>query len=130
MKKSIIPFIFLMTSCLSSGAFSQILYMDPPIDMPEYSQLYQTPDLTVQQKNALDNIQRNYANQLYQSNNNIVNYTRQYQQLSSSARQDPQFAKAASQVKSLLNFEVGKKKILYENMMKEGRQVVQDNRMR
>ena len=130
MKKLLIPLLLLITAGVSSTAFSQALYVNPPIDMPEYNQLYQAPNLTVQQKNMLDNIQRNYANQLYQSNNNIINYTRQYQQLSNSAKQDPQFAKAATQVKSLLNFEVGRKKILYENMMKEGRRVVENNGMR
>lgn len=124
MRKIYLFFIFLFIPFVS---FSQIVSINPQIDFPEYNQYYQSPGLTLQQRNVLDNIYRNYAHQIYQSNNNIINYTRQYQQLSNSARQDPKFAQAAAQVKSLLSFEVGNKKILYERMMQEGAQVVQNN---
>lgn len=93
------------------------------ISIPEFQQLYQTPNISQIQIQKLDNIWQKYAWRLEVSSKKIVSYTKQYQQMMALSKQDPKFASAAQSIKKMLEFENGQKQIMYDQMIKEGYKV-------
>lgn len=125
MKKIIIYTLFSLFSLfLISGNATAAYYLND-ISIPAYQQLYQTPGLTNQQKEALDRVWNSYAYPIKSSNDKIVSYTRQYQQLNGLANKDPEAAKAAKSVKNMLDFEVANKNLMYDKMIKAGKRIVE-----